>query len=115
MSPASAGLFWAGGSALLSFAAIPLAVRFVAGSSPAALAAGLVPGAILYFALLWGGRERLSLTAFASLLPGRRGRAAPGPAGATAPPAPGTPATLTPAMEAPADTTPARSMHAHGN
>lgn len=115
MSPASAGLFWAGGSALLSFAAVPLAVRFVAGSSPAALAAGLVPGAILYFALLWGGRERLSLTAFASLLPGRRGRAASGPAGATAPPAPGAPTTPAPATEAPADTTPARSMHAHGN
>jgi O-antigen/teichoic acid export membrane protein len=91
MSPASAGLFWAGGSALLSFAA---------GSSPVALAAGLVPGAILYVALLWVGRERLSLTAFASLLPGRRGRAA------TAPPAPEPPTT---------ETTPARSAHAHGN
>ncbi|MEU5991851.1 oligosaccharide flippase family protein [Spirillospora sp. NPDC047418] len=115
MSPASAGLFWAGGSALLSFAAIPLAVRFAAGSSPLALACGLVPGAILYFALLWVGRERLSLTAFASLLPGRRGRAAPGPAGATAPPAPGTPTMETTPPQAPADTTPARSMHAHGN
>lgn len=101
MSPASAGLFWAGGSALVSFAAVPLAVRFAAGSSPAALACGLIPGAILYVALLWGGRERLSLTAFASLLPGRRGRAAPGPAGATAPPA--------------TDTTSARSVPAHGN
>ncbi|XRQ11696.1 polysaccharide biosynthesis C-terminal domain-containing protein [Actinomadura welshii] len=102
MTPASAGLFWAGGSALLSFAALPLAVRFVAGSSPIALACALVPGTILYFALLWGGRERLSLTAFASLLPGRRGRAAspggPGPAGPAAAPA--------------ADTTPARSAHA---
>ncbi|MFA1541185.1 polysaccharide biosynthesis C-terminal domain-containing protein [Actinomadura monticuli] len=111
MSPASAGLFWAGGSALLSFGAIPLAVRLVAGSSAIALAAGLIPGAILYFALLWGGRERLSLTAFASLLPGRRGRAAPGPAGVTAPPAADPPPPGTP----PAETTPARSMHAHGN
>jgi O-antigen/teichoic acid export membrane protein len=101
MSPASAGLFWAGGSALVSFAALPLAVRLVAGSSPLAVACGLVPGAILYFALLWIGRERLSLTAFASLLPGRRGRAAPAPAGPTAPAA--------------TDTTPARSVHAHGN
>jgi O-antigen/teichoic acid export membrane protein len=101
MSPASAGLFWAGGSALVSFAALPLAVRLVAGSSPVALACALVPGAILYFALLWAGRERLSLTAFASLLPGRRGRAASAPAGDTAPPA--------------TDTTPARSVHAHGN
>ncbi|WP_309236995.1 oligosaccharide flippase family protein [Actinomadura sp. BRA 177] len=105
MSPASAGLFWAGGSALLSFAAIPLAVRFAAGSSPAALAAGLVPGAILYVALLWVGRERLSLTAFASLLPGRRGRAT------TAPPAAESPAPESPTTE----TTPARSAHAHGN
>ncbi|URM95851.1 polysaccharide biosynthesis C-terminal domain-containing protein [Actinomadura madurae] len=101
MSPASAGLFWAGGSALVSFAALPLAVRLVAGSSPAALAGALVPGAILYFALLWAGRERLALTAFASLLPGRRGRAASASAGAPAPPA--------------TDTTPARSVHAHGN
>ncbi|NKZ09250.1 polysaccharide biosynthesis C-terminal domain-containing protein [Actinomadura latina] len=116
MSPASAGLFWAGGSALLSFGAIPLAVRFAAGSSPAALAAGLIPGAILYFALLWGGRERLSLTAFASLLPGRRARAGSGPAGATAPPAAETPATDAPTTDAPTtETTPARSMHAHGN
>ncbi|TDE28934.1 oligosaccharide flippase family protein [Actinomadura sp. 6K520] len=102
MTPASAGLFWAGGSALLSFGALPLAVRLVAGSSPGALAGALVPGTILYFALLWGGRERLSLTAFASLLPGRRGRAAAvgghAPAGPAAPPA--------------ADTTPARSAHA---
>ncbi|MEU8798000.1 polysaccharide biosynthesis C-terminal domain-containing protein [Spirillospora sp. NPDC048819] len=106
MSPASAGLFWAGGSALVSFAALPLAVRFAAGSSAVALACALVPGAILYFALLWVGRERLSLTAFASLLPGRRGRAAhgstgPAPAGPAAPPA--------------AETTSARSVHAHGN
>ncbi|MCQ0015749.1 polysaccharide biosynthesis C-terminal domain-containing protein [Actinomadura madurae] len=101
MSPASAGLFWAGGSALVSFAALPLAVRLVAGSSPAALAGALVPGAILYFALLWAGRERLALTAFASLLPGRRGRAASASAGAPRPAA--------------TDTTPARSVHAHGN
>ncbi|GAA0572253.1 polysaccharide biosynthesis C-terminal domain-containing protein [Actinomadura welshii] len=102
MTPASAGLFWAGGSALLSFGALPLAVRLVAGSSPVALACALVPGTILYFALMWGGRERLSLTAFASLLPGRRGRAVPpggpDPAGPAAPPA--------------AETTPARSAHA---
>ncbi|TDC76084.1 polysaccharide biosynthesis C-terminal domain-containing protein [Actinomadura sp. 7K507] len=103
MSPASAGLLWAGGSALVSFAVLPLAVRFAAGSSPVALAGALVPGAILYFALLWAGRERLSLTAFASLLPGRRGRAAHG----SAEPAPAGPATA-PA----ADTTPARSAHA---
>ncbi|TYK49339.1 polysaccharide biosynthesis C-terminal domain-containing protein [Actinomadura decatromicini] len=91
MSPASAGLFWAGGSAVVSFAAVPLAVRLVAGSSPAALAAGLVPGAVLYVVLLWAGRERLSLTAFASLLPGRRGRRpASGPAGVTVPPVPDT-------------------------
>ncbi len=120
MSPASAGLFWAGGSALLSFAAIPLAVRFVAGSSPAALAAGLLPGAILYIARLWGGRERLSLTAFASLLPGRRGRAGAGPAGAAVPSASGAAApTTAPDTTAPGtaatETTPARSMHAHGN
>ncbi|TYB46491.1 polysaccharide biosynthesis C-terminal domain-containing protein [Actinomadura chibensis] len=95
MSPASAGLFWAGGSAVVSFAAVPLAVRLAAGSSPAALAAGLVPGAVLYLVLLWVGRERLSLTAFASLLPGRRGRRpASGPAGVTVPPvADTTPAT----------------------
>ncbi|MEV3919900.1 polysaccharide biosynthesis C-terminal domain-containing protein [Actinomadura coerulea] len=99
MTPASAGLFWAGGSALVSFAAVPLAVRLAAGSSEAALAGGLVPGAMLYLALLWAGRERLSLTAFASLLPGRRGRAAP--AGAAVSPA--------------TETTSARSMHAHGN
>ncbi|MEU9874351.1 polysaccharide biosynthesis C-terminal domain-containing protein [Actinomadura sp. NPDC048021] len=99
MTPASAGLFWAGGSALVSFAAVPLAVRLAAGSSEAALAGGLIPGAMLYLALLWAGRERLSLTAFASLLPGRRGRAAP--AGAAAAPA--------------TETTSARSMHAHGN
>ncbi|TDC55435.1 lipopolysaccharide biosynthesis protein [Actinomadura sp. KC345] len=98
MSPASAGLFWAGGSALVSFAVLPLAVRFVAGSSPIAFACALVPGVILYFALLWAGRERLSLTAFASLLPGRRGRAAQGPAGPAAVPT--------------IDTTPARSAHA---
>ncbi|MFC4050283.1 polysaccharide biosynthesis C-terminal domain-containing protein [Actinomadura syzygii] len=91
MSPASAGLFWAGGSAVVSFAAVPLAVRLVAGSGPAALAAGLVPGAILYVVLLWAGRERLALTAFASLLPGRRGRRpASEPAGVTVPPVPDT-------------------------
>ncbi|GAA4224937.1 hypothetical protein GCM10022254_05650 [Actinomadura meridiana] len=99
MSPASTGLFWAGGAALLSFGAVPLTVRLAAGTSPAALASGLVPGAILYFVLLWVGRERLSLTAFASLLPGRRG-GAPGPAGAIPP--------VT-------DITSARSVHAHGN
>lgn len=97
MSPASAGLFWAGGSAAVSFAAVPLAVRLVAGPGPAALVGGLVPGAILYLVLLWAGRERLALTAFASLLPGRRGghRPASGPAGVTVPPV--------------VDTTPARN------
>ncbi|NDU73074.1 lipopolysaccharide biosynthesis protein [Actinomadura sp. DSM 109109] len=99
MTPASAGLLWAGGSALVSFAAVPLAVRLAAGSGEAALAGGLIPGAMLYLALLWAGRERLSLTAFASLLPGGRRRAAA--AGAAAPPV--------------TDTTSARSMHAHGN
>ncbi|RKS72073.1 O-antigen/teichoic acid export membrane protein [Actinomadura pelletieri DSM 43383] len=96
MSPVSAGLFWAGGAALVSFAALPLAVRLVAGSDPVALACGLVPGAILYLTLLWAGRERLSLTGFTSLLRGRRGRAAAsGPGGVTVPPV--------------ADTTPARN------
>ncbi|HEY8480847.1 MAG TPA: polysaccharide biosynthesis C-terminal domain-containing protein [Spirillospora sp.] len=115
MSPASAGLFWAGGAALLGFGALPLAVRAAAGSSPFSLGCALVPGAVVYVALLWIGRERLSLTAFASLLPGRRGRAAHPLDAAAAPgtettsdPGPGSPTPDTPTP----DTRSARSAHA---
>ncbi|MGI5167245.1 oligosaccharide flippase family protein [Spirillospora sp. CA-253888] len=93
MSPAGNGLAWAAGSALLGFGAVPLLARLALGSSLPALLAGLVPGALLYLALMWAGRERLALTAFASLLPGRRGRGGPVPP--------------------PAEQTPARSVHVH--
>ncbi|WP_018653353.1 polysaccharide biosynthesis C-terminal domain-containing protein [Actinomadura flavalba] len=96
MSPASSGLAWAAGAALLSFGAVPLAVRLVAGDGVVALLCGLIPGALLYFALLWGGRERLNLTAFATLLPGRRGRG-------------------TSSVAAVPDEEPARSVHVPGN
>ncbi|MFC0036745.1 polysaccharide biosynthesis C-terminal domain-containing protein [Actinomadura rayongensis] len=86
MSPASSGLLWAAGSALTCFGAVPLAVRLAAGDGAGALFAGLVPGTVLYLVLLWFGRERLALTAFTSLLPGRGGQktaiAVPDPASA---------------------------------
>ncbi|WP_084219337.1 lipopolysaccharide biosynthesis protein [Spirillospora albida] len=110
MSPAGAGLAWAAAAALTSFGALPLALRLAFGSSAGTLVFALIPGSILYLALLWVGRERLALTAFAALLPGRRGRGARTPApGSTAGSAADTTADPAPA------TTSARSVHVHGN
>ncbi|MCW2902792.1 MAG: polysaccharide biosynthesis protein [Streptosporangiaceae bacterium] len=72
MTPAGGGLLWAGSSAVLSFAVLPLLARALLGSGAAAAGAGLVCGAAVYLALLWMGRGRLGLAAFTSLLPGRK-------------------------------------------
>jgi len=92
MSPMSTGLLWAAGSAVLSFAVLPLLSRAGLGTGLGAVCAGLVPGVALYAVLLWIGRHRLSLTAFGSLLPGR--------------------AVATPS--ATSDAVPMRSLHVHG-
>ncbi len=70
MTPAGAGLGLAAASALACFGALPLAARLAFGVN--ATLAGLVLGACCYAGLLWAGRSRLALTAFAALLPGRR-------------------------------------------
>ncbi|WP_246491645.1 polysaccharide biosynthesis C-terminal domain-containing protein [Actinomadura alba] len=93
MSPMSAGLLWAAGSAVLSFAVLPLLARAGLGTGLGAVCVGLVPGAVLYAVLLWVARHRLSLTAFGSLLPGR----------AVAIPS------------ATSDAVPKRSLHVHGS
>lgn len=93
MSPMSAGLLWAAGSAAVSFAALPLLSRAGLGTGVGAVCAGLIPGAALYVTLLWVARQRLGLNAFGSLLPGR---AAPTP-------------------PAPPDAVPMRSVHVHGS
>jgi O-antigen/teichoic acid export membrane protein len=93
MSPASGGLLWACGSAVLCFAVLPLLARAALGTGLGAVCAGLLPGAAGYLALLWAGRRRLGLTAFTSLLPGR-GRPSP--------------------PRAPDDEVPLRRVHVHG-
>ncbi|MDN3352504.1 oligosaccharide flippase family protein [Actinomadura sp. DC4] len=70
MTPAGAGLGFASGAALACFGALPLLARLTFGTT--ATLAGLVLGAGCYAGLLWAGRARLALTAFAALLPGRR-------------------------------------------
>jgi O-antigen/teichoic acid export membrane protein len=70
MTPAGAGLGLAAGSALACFGVLPLLARLAFGTT--ATLAGLVLGAGCYAGLLWAGRSRLALTAFAALLPGRR-------------------------------------------
>ncbi len=70
MTPTGAGLGLAAGSALGCFGALPLIARLTFGTT--ATLAGLVLGAACYAGLLWAGRSRLALTAFAALLPGRR-------------------------------------------
>ncbi|SEG46873.1 Membrane protein involved in the export of O-antigen and teichoic acid [Thermomonospora echinospora] len=73
MSPRGAGMPLAVLAAVLAFGIVPLAARAVFGANPAGLAIGLIPGVCGYLVLLWVGRDRLALTAFAALLPGRRG------------------------------------------
>ena len=70
MTPSGAGLALASVSALACFGALPLLARLTFGTT--ATLAGLVLGAGCYAGLLWAGRARLALTAFAALLPGRR-------------------------------------------
>jgi O-antigen/teichoic acid export membrane protein len=70
MTPAGAGLGLASVSALACFGVLPLLARLTFGTT--ATLAGLVLGAGCYAGLLWAGRARLALTAFAALLPGRR-------------------------------------------
>jgi O-antigen/teichoic acid export membrane protein len=70
MTPAGAGLGLAAASALACFGALPLLARLMFGTT--ATLAGLILGAGCYAGLLWAGRARLALTAFAALLPGRR-------------------------------------------
>jgi O-antigen/teichoic acid export membrane protein len=72
MSPRGAGLPRAVLSAALAFGIVPLAARAAFGAGPAGLAVGLIPGTCGYLVLLWVGRDRLALTVFAALLPGRR-------------------------------------------
>ncbi|MGH3390691.1 MAG: lipopolysaccharide biosynthesis protein, partial [Actinomadura sp.] len=72
MSPASGGLAAACGSAVLSFAVLPLLAQAALGTGPGAALAGLTCGALLYLALLHLGRHRMDLTAFTALLPGRK-------------------------------------------
>jgi O-antigen/teichoic acid export membrane protein len=71
MTPAGAGLGWAASSALACFGALPLLVRMTFGTT--ATLVGLVLGAGCYAGLMWAGRNRLALTAFAALMPARRG------------------------------------------
>ncbi|GLY84926.1 oligosaccharide flippase family protein [Actinoallomurus iriomotensis] len=70
MTPAGAGLGLAAASALACFGLLPLVARLAFGTT--ATLAGLVLGAGCYAGLMWAGRARLALTAFAALLPGRR-------------------------------------------
>lgn len=70
MTPTGAGLGLAAVSAFACFGALPLVTRLTFGTT--ATLAGLVLGACCYAGLLWAGRSRLALTAFAALLPGRR-------------------------------------------
>jgi O-antigen/teichoic acid export membrane protein len=70
MTPAGAGLGLAAASALACFGVLPLATRLAFGTT--ATLAGLILGAGCYAGLMWAGRARLALTAFAALLPGRR-------------------------------------------
>lgn len=71
MTPAGAGLGLAAMSAVSCFGALPLLARLTLGTTAAL--AGLVLGACCYAALMWAGRNRLALTAFAALIPARRG------------------------------------------
>ncbi|MCW2947973.1 MAG: polysaccharide biosynthesis protein [Actinoallomurus sp.] len=70
MSPAGLGLGLAATSTVACFGVLPL----IAGLSMGTMAtlAGVAVGALAYAGLLWAGRTRLALTAFAALLPGRR-------------------------------------------
>jgi O-antigen/teichoic acid export membrane protein len=70
MTPAGAGLGLAAASALVCFGVLPMSVRLAFGTT--ATLAGLVLGACCYAGLLWAQRDRLALTAFAALVPGRR-------------------------------------------
>jgi O-antigen/teichoic acid export membrane protein len=70
MTPAGAGLGLAVSSALVCFGVLPMSVRLAFGTT--ATLAGLVLGACCYAGLLWAQRDRLALTAFAALVPGRR-------------------------------------------
>lgn len=80
MTPFSSALLWATASVSLCFGGISLLARLLFGSNIGGLAAGLALACPAYLALLWAGRERLALTAFASLVPGRlAARTAPTP------------------------------------
>jgi O-antigen/teichoic acid export membrane protein len=70
MTPAGAGLGLAAASAFACFGVLPLLARLAFGTT--ATLGGLILGAGCYAGLLWAGRARLALTAFAALLPGRR-------------------------------------------
>ncbi|MFP3962900.1 polysaccharide biosynthesis C-terminal domain-containing protein [Actinomadura fulvescens] len=73
MGPRGAGQAMAASSALLCFGILALATREIFGANATGMTIGLISGMAGYGALLWFGRERLALTAFTALLPGRRG------------------------------------------
>jgi O-antigen/teichoic acid export membrane protein len=71
MRPAGAGLGLAAVSSLACFGALPLLARLAFGTT--ATLGGLVLGSVCYAGLMWTARNRLALTAFAALMPARRG------------------------------------------
>ncbi|MFG2005609.1 polysaccharide biosynthesis C-terminal domain-containing protein [Spirillospora sp. NPDC048911] len=79
IGPKGAGLPLAASVALLCFGILALVIREIFGANAAGLAIGLISGMAAYGALLWFGRDRLALTAFTALLPGRRGARPPVP------------------------------------
>lgn len=78
MTPFGAPLAWAVGGSVVCFGVVQLPVITVFDHAAGAFTIALLAGVTAYLAGLWSGRERLELTAFAALLPGRRGRATAG-------------------------------------
>jgi O-antigen/teichoic acid export membrane protein len=81
MSPWSSGAVWVAVSAVACFGVLPSVLRYSFGLGLATTLPGLAVCTIAYAVLLWAGRRRLALSAFAGLL--RRRVGAPTPEGAT--------------------------------
>jgi O-antigen/teichoic acid export membrane protein len=81
MTPWSAGTLWVGLSAVACFGVLPSIIRVTTGLGLAKVLPGLAVCTIAYAALLWIGRRRIALSAFAGLL--RRRVGGPTPEGAT--------------------------------
>jgi O-antigen/teichoic acid export membrane protein len=79
MTPWSGGALWVAGSAAFCFGALPLLLRSTAGLGLVEALPGLAVCTITYAALLWAGRRRIALSAFAGLL--RRRVVTPTPEG----------------------------------